>query len=204
MASRRHRSRPLRPGPCVAAKPGEARRTDWISGFPHRHFPSAAMLQAALCATILVVGVNAFPAGAVGRRSGARGPGFAPRYASPLRGPPLQGEAISVASFGAVGDGRADDTAAIQKALSAAAANGSVVFAPAGRYKITAGLKIPDTVSLEGTYRSVPSHPIGQGQPGPGTGSVLLAVGGRGSGPMPARTRSPLRDLPPSLLEVRT
>jgi hypothetical protein len=39
--------------------------------------------------------------------------------------------------FGALGDGVADDTAAIQAAADAAAAAGSLLFAPVGNYKVT-------------------------------------------------------------------
>ena len=46
----------------------------------------------------------------------------------------------NVKDFGAVGDGEADDTAALQKAFDGLA-NGTVVFLPAGIYKITDTLK---------------------------------------------------------------
>jgi hypothetical protein len=45
------------------------------------------------------------------------------------------------AAYGAVGDGVADDTAALQAALTAAA--GKTLFIPAGTYKITSTLTIP-------------------------------------------------------------
>ena len=47
-------------------------------------------------------------------------------------------EWVSVKDFGAVGDGVADDTAAIQAAADAAFAAGKPVYAPAGVYKLTA------------------------------------------------------------------
>jgi hypothetical protein len=49
-------------------------------------------------------------------------------------------ESVSVKDFGAVGDGVADDTAAIQAAITAGA--GKSVFFPSGKYKITATLNI--------------------------------------------------------------
>ena len=50
-------------------------------------------------------------------------------------------DAVSVKDFGAVGDGVADDTAAIQAALSAASA-GTAVFVPAGTYLISTTLSV--------------------------------------------------------------
>jgi hypothetical protein len=48
-----------------------------------------------------------------------------------------------VSDFGAVGDGVADDTAAIQAAIDhASALSGGVVFVPAGNYRTTAELRI--------------------------------------------------------------
>jgi hypothetical protein len=54
-------------------------------------------------------------------------------------------DAINVKDTGlgsgdAVGDGTTDDTAAIQGALNAAAANGLTVYFPSGRYRLTHGL----------------------------------------------------------------
>ena len=46
-------------------------------------------------------------------------------------------DVVSVKDFGAVGDGVADDTAAIQNALTSSAVS---IYFPAGRYKITANL----------------------------------------------------------------
>jgi len=54
-------------------------------------------------------------------------------------------ESVSVKDFGAVGDGAADDTVAIQAALTAGAGKG--VFFPAGSYSISADLSVP-----AGTY----------------------------------------------------
>ncbi|MFC5530581.1 glycosyl hydrolase family 28-related protein [Cohnella yongneupensis] len=58
---------------------------------------------------------------------------------------------FNVTDFGAVGDGVADDTEAVQKALDAARGNGGgVVFLPSGTYKITASLFVPTGVTLRG------------------------------------------------------
>lgn len=52
-------------------------------------------------------------------------------------------EIVSVKDFGAVGDGIADDTAAIQAAIDAVEAqNGGCVYFPAGAYKVTSTLTI--------------------------------------------------------------
>lgn len=55
------------------------------------------------------------------------------------------------AAYGATGDGATDDTAAIGAAITAAAAiGGGIVFFPAGAYRITAALALPDKVSMLG------------------------------------------------------
>lgn len=65
----------------------------------------------------------------------------------------------SVRDFGAVGDGKTDDTAAFQKALDAARdAHGGVVYAPRGNYFFAGHLNVPDAVTLKGVWESVPSH----------------------------------------------
>lgn len=57
------------------------------------------------------------------------------------------GFAQSVKDFGAIGDGEADDTAAIQQALDAGK---GVVELPAGRYRLTATLRVPSKSGLRG------------------------------------------------------
>jgi hypothetical protein len=56
---------------------------------------------------------------------------------------------VSVKDFGAVGDGVADDTAAIQLALNTTTA----VYVPPGSYKITSTLNVPNNTSLIGAGR---------------------------------------------------
>lgn len=81
---------------------------------------------------------------------------------------------LHVHDFGARGDGKTDDTRAIQAAIDAAAAqNGAIVFLPAGQYLVLGHLVVKPDVVLEGVFRT-PS-------PGDATrGTVLLAVAGKG------------------------
>ena len=65
-------------------------------------------------------------------------------------------DVVSAKDFGAVGDGVADDTAAIQAALDYVGSNGGgTVYLPmtsaTGRYRTTSVLRIPSYVTLEGT-----------------------------------------------------
>jgi len=60
---------------------------------------------------------------------------------------------VSVKDFGAVGDGVADDTAAIQAAINSVSAGGQVYF-PSGTYKISSALSVTSTaVILKGASR---------------------------------------------------
>ena len=90
----------------------------------------------------------------------------------------------NVRDLGAAGDGKADDTAALQKALDGAgAAGGGIVRAPGGRYLIKGNLRVPAGVTLEGTFTAPPSHPglrdKGLSKPGD-AGTCLLAVADEG------------------------
>ncbi len=63
---------------------------------------------------------------------------------------------FDVVACGAVGDGVADDTAALAAALAkAGAAGGGVVYVPSGRYKITAKLVVPPKTVLRGEKREL-------------------------------------------------
>lgn len=57
---------------------------------------------------------------------------------------------VRSAPYSAVGDGVADDTAAIQAALNAVPASGATVYIPRGTYKITAKLLMKENTCLSG------------------------------------------------------
>ncbi len=68
-------------------------------------------------------------------------------------------QGYDVRRFGAVGDGKADDTAAFQKALDTAGqAGGGTVLAPRGNYFFAGHLNVPNAVTLAGMWESVPAH----------------------------------------------
>lgn len=66
---------------------------------------------------------------------------------------------LNVKDYGAHGDGQTDDTGPFQRALDAAhAAGGGTVFIPRGNYFFAGHLTIPDAVTLQGVWQSVPAH----------------------------------------------
>jgi len=78
---------------------------------------------------------------------------------------------LRVTDFGATADGKTDDTAALQRALNAAAkGGGSTVYARAGRYLIAGTIYLRPHTILRG-------HRAGMGRQ---RGTVLLATGGKG------------------------
>ena len=70
---------------------------------------------------------------------------------------------VNVLDHGATGDGKADDTPAIQRALNAAATQGGICYLPSGRYRLDGTLTVPAGVTLKGSYEGVPhaQHPTG-------------------------------------------
>jgi Pectate lyase superfamily protein len=62
---------------------------------------------------------------------------------------------VSVKDFGAKGNGTADDSAAIQAAISATATDGRTVYLPAGIYMIGQPVHFRDGLTLQGAGRSV-------------------------------------------------
>jgi len=82
---------------------------------------------------------------------------------------------LNVHDFGARGDGKSDNTAAFQKALDAAhAQGGGTVFAPAGQYLFKGHLTIPEFTTLRGIFAAPPAFVRTQG-------TVLLPTEGRGN-----------------------
>jgi Pectate lyase superfamily protein len=64
------------------------------------------------------------------------------------------GQVFNVKSYGAVGDGSADDTAAINAAEAAAEAVHGTVYFPPGTYKITSTITLSSPVRWEGSFAS--------------------------------------------------
>ncbi|MYM24270.1 gluconolaconase [Duganella sp. FT135W] len=99
----------------------------------------------------------------------------------------------------AVGDGRADDSAAIQQALDAAAnkGEGGVVFLPSGRYRITRSLLVPLAVRLYGVGPTRPVLVLGANTPGfqKGVANMVVFTGGDqytvGKVPVPVKSAVP-------------
>jgi Pectate lyase superfamily protein/SMP-30/Gluconolactonase/LRE-like region len=83
----------------------------------------------------------------------------------------------------AKGDGRADDTDAIQHALDQAADSpgGGIAFLPSGRYRISRTLLVWPAVRLIGTGRTRPVLFLGDNTPGfqKGLGSMVVFTGAR-------------------------
>jgi len=81
------------------------------------------------------------------------------------------------------GDGRADDTDAIQRALDQAADSpgGGLVFLPSGRYRVSRTLLMWPAVRLIGTGRTRPVLFLGDNTPGfqKGLGSMVVFTGAR-------------------------
>ena len=80
---------------------------------------------------------------------------------------------VNARQQGVKGDGKTDDTKALQAALDAAQTKGPICYVPAGLYRLDGPVTVPAGVTLCGASGGVPhsEHPIG---------TVLLAYGGRG------------------------
>ncbi|HVI98376.1 MAG TPA: glycosyl hydrolase family 28-related protein, partial [Sphingomonas sp.] len=101
------------------------------------------------------------------------------------------------------GDGRADDTAAIQAAIDQAHAKTGegIVFLPSGRYRITRSILVPQGVRIYGIGPTRPVLVLGPNTPGfqDGISNMVIFTGGDqyqvGEIPMPVSTVVP-RDKP--------
>ncbi len=106
---------------------------------------------------------------------------------------PMYALDVTVAQFGAKGDGRTDDTQAFQQALDAAhQAGGGRVLVPAGNYLIAGHLRIPPHTTLMGEWEAPPAPTMLPRDRRPASpevdtrqallaGTVLLAVEGAGA-----------------------
>ncbi len=98
-----------------------------------------------------------------------------------------------------VGDGRADDSAAIQAAIDAAATGGKggVVFLPEGRYRISRTIFVRSAVRVFGIGATRPVIVLGDDTPGYGAGvAAMIAFTGEdqyrvGKAPVPPPTSVP-------------
>ena len=87
---------------------------------------------------------------------------------------------VNVRDFGAVGDGKTDDTAAIQKALDEAGKVGARASVPGGRYVVRGHLDVPPSVTLTGTFDAPARTQYTSGLLEKEKGSILLAYEGKG------------------------
>ncbi|MFS2138769.1 glycosyl hydrolase family 28-related protein [Duganella sp. Dugasp56] len=102
----------------------------------------------------------------------------------------------------AKGDGVADDTDAIQQAVTSAAnkGEGGVVFLPSGRYRISRSILVPLSVRLYGVGPTRPVFVLGARTPGfqKGVGNMIVFTGGDqytvGKVPVPVASAVPFSD----------
>jgi hypothetical protein len=102
----------------------------------------------------------------------------------------------------AVGDGRADDSAAIQEAISNASnkGEGGVVFLPSGRYRITRTILVPLAVRVYGVGPTRPVFVLAANTPGfqKGVANMVVFTGGDqytvGKVPVPVASAVPFSE----------
>jgi hypothetical protein len=92
----------------------------------------------------------------------------------PLLLPAQTPDTYPITAYGAVADGKTDNTAAFQKAIDEAEKKGGRVYIPAGQWLIAGSVRVKPGVALVGTNEG-PLSPYQL------TGSVILATGGRGN-----------------------
>ncbi len=86
---------------------------------------------------------------------------------------------FNIKDFGAVGDGRTDNTSAIQKAIDAASQKGGVVLVPIGKWLCAGHIELKMGVHLTGLNMAPMSWE-------PATGSILMPTEGRGNEEAPS------------------
>ncbi|MBA2249322.1 MAG: hypothetical protein H0W12_03925 [Chitinophagaceae bacterium] len=79
---------------------------------------------------------------------------------------------LTVVQFGAIADGKTDNTNAFQNAIDSAAVKGGRVYIPSGKWLVSGSIKVKPGVSLIGTNEA-PLSPYQL------IGAVILATGGR-------------------------
>jgi sugar lactone lactonase YvrE len=112
---------------------------------------------------------------------------------------------VTAQEFGSHGDGKADDSAAIQAAVDKAGSNAheGMVFVPSGRYRLTRTVYIWPGIRLIGFGRTRPVFLLEDSTPGfqRGVGVMVMFTGGR-PGDMPGRSErvpfSPPGTVPPN------
>lgn len=72
----------------------------------------------------------------------------------------LQTERRNILDYGAVGDGVADDSSAIQAAIDSLSGDGGIIFFPVGTYKIGTSIKLRDHITLQGSGFNTPDGTI--------------------------------------------
>src|SRR3954469_5211246 len=81
-----------------------------------------------------------------------------------------------------VGDGRADDTQAVQQAIDAARdkTGHGLVFLPSGRYRLARSILVPPGVRIFGVGATRPVFVLGPKTPGfqKGVGTMIVFTGG--------------------------
>lgn len=115
---------------------------------------------------------------------------------SVFRSAPNDPRAITVKG---VGDGRADDSAALQQAIDAAAqgGHGGIVFLPSGRYRVSRTIFVRSAVRIFGVGPTRPEIVLGDNSPGYAAGvAAMLSFTGEdqyrvGKAPVPPPTSVP-------------
>ena len=132
----------------------------------------------------------------VGMLAAVSSPAFAGATRSMLPTAPDDPRAITVKG---VGDGRADDTDAVQSAIDAARdkTGHGLVFLPSGRYRLSRSILVPPGVRVFGVGATRPVFVLGANTPGfqDGVGTMIVFTGGDqyqvGEIPVPVPTVRP-------------